>query len=167
MGDGLEGLQDKERNLSFINYSCNCRELFIFTFALLNKGVPPVKIVYFVSIEQKNKNYLQKLPGVLRTKDEVFRSANKQLGKLVNAYVMIFIENNNRKQKRNKRKKSLPLSLLLGYYLKQRSVLPVSLIFCRPDSLCFSRRILSHFFSIAWLFLSRQEQWTNNEGRWQ
>ena len=159
MGDGLERLQDRERILSFINYSCNCRELFIFTFVLLNKGVPDVKIVYCVLIEQKNKNYLQKLSGVLRTKDEVFCSANKQLGKLVNAYVMIFIENKNRKH--------LLLPLLLGYYLKQRSVLPVRLIFCRPDSVCFSRRILSHFFNIAWLFLSRQEQWTNNEGRWQ
>ena len=51
-----------------------------------------------LSISNK-KDFLQKSPGVLViTKDEVICSANKLLRKLVNVYVMLLIENKNRKQ---------------------------------------------------------------------
>ena len=91
-----------------MNYSRgNCRKLS--TFVLLNGDVPDVKTIYFVLIEQKKENCLQTLPDVLMiTKHELTCTANKQLRKLVNVYVMLFIEIKNRKQKRNKRKKSLP-----------------------------------------------------------
>ena len=47
-----------------MNYSPgNCRKLF--AFALLNGDIPDVETVYFVLIEQKKENYLQKLPDVL------------------------------------------------------------------------------------------------------
>ena len=119
-----------------------------------------VKTIYSVSIEQKKQNYLQKLPGVLVSKkDEVICSANKQLCKfkLVNVYVMLFIENEKEK-KRNKRKKNLPflpLFIKLLLYLKQRSILPLSAIICRPGFPCLSRRTSLHLYSIAWVFLSR------------
>ena len=62
------------------------------------------------------------------TKDEVICSANKQLEKLVNVYVMLFIENKNRKQKRDKGKKAYhSYHYSLGYQLKYRSVPPVQL----------------------------------------
>ena len=61
-----------------MNYSRgNCRKLIIYIF-LLNGGAPDVEAIYFVSIEQKEGNCLQKLPGVLViTKDEAICSANK------------------------------------------------------------------------------------------
>ena len=43
---------------------------------------------------------------------------------------------------------------LLHYYLKERSVLPVSAIICRPDFLCFNQHTPLHFYGIAWVFLS-------------
>ena len=47
-----------------MNYSPgNCRKLF--AFVLLNGDIPDVETVYFVLIEQKKENYLQKLPDVL------------------------------------------------------------------------------------------------------
>ena len=50
----------------------------LFTFVLLNRGVPDVETIYFLSTEQKKKNCLQKLPGLLVSKkDEVICSANK------------------------------------------------------------------------------------------
>ena len=80
-------------------------ENILLTFVLLNGGAPHF---FRLSIEQK-EYCLQNFTGVLViTKDEVICSANKLLGKLVNVYVMLLIENKNRKQKRNKRKKSLP-----------------------------------------------------------
>ena len=49
-----------------------------FTFVSLTGGNPDVWTIYFVSIEQKEKNYLQKFPGMLViTKDELICSANK------------------------------------------------------------------------------------------
>ena len=36
----------------------------LFIFVLLNRGVPDVETIYFVLIEQKKYNFLQKLPGV-------------------------------------------------------------------------------------------------------
>ena len=49
-----------------------------FTFVLLNRGVSDVETIYFVSIEQKKYNCLQKLPGVLVSKkNEVICSTNK------------------------------------------------------------------------------------------
>ena len=52
-------------------------------------------------------------------KDEEIGSASKLFRKLVNVYVMIFMENKNRKQKRNKKKKSLPfLPLFVRLLLK-------------------------------------------------
>ena len=102
-----------------MNHSCvNCRKLF--TFVLLNGSASDVKTIYFVLIEQKNKNCLQKLPDVLIiTKHEVICSANKYLRKLVNVYIKLSIENKNRKQKRNKRKKAYhSYHYKLSYYLK-------------------------------------------------
>ena len=66
-----------ERNLYFMNYcGGNCRKLFIF--ALLNGDIPDIETIYFVSIEQKKENCLQKLPDVaVITKHEVICSANK------------------------------------------------------------------------------------------
>ena len=59
-------------------------ENILFTFVLLNRDLPDVETIYFVSIEQKKQNCLQRLPGVLViTKDAVICSANKYLGKLV------------------------------------------------------------------------------------
>ena len=85
----------------------NCRKLF--TFALLNRDAPHIETIYFVLIEQKKENCLQKLIDVLVTsKHQMIRLANKQLGRLVNVYVMLFVENKNRKETRNKRKTSLP-----------------------------------------------------------
>ena len=50
----------------------------LFTFVLLNEDVPGLETIYFVSIEQKKENCLQKLPSVLVImKDEVICSANK------------------------------------------------------------------------------------------
>ena len=43
---------------------------------------------------------------------------------------------------------------LLDYYLKERSIPPVSAILCRPDFQCFNQRTPPHFYSIAWVFLS-------------
>ena len=43
---------------------------------------------------------------------------------------------------------------LLDYYLRGRSVPPVSATICRPDFPCFIRRTPRHFYSIAWVFLS-------------
>ena len=53
----------------------------LFTFVLLNRGIPYVETTYFVSIQQKKKNCLQKLPGVLVSKkDEViFQQMNSSL----------------------------------------------------------------------------------------
>ena len=52
-----------------------------------------------LSISNKKGDFLHKSPGVLViTKDEVIYSANKLLRKLVNVYVMLLIENKNRKQ---------------------------------------------------------------------
>ena len=49
-----------------------------FTFVSLTGGNPDVWTIYFVSIEQKEENYLQKFPGMLViTKDELICSANK------------------------------------------------------------------------------------------
>ena len=53
-------------------------ENLLFTFVLLNRDVPDVETIYFVSIEQKKVNCLQKLSGVLViTKDKVICSASK------------------------------------------------------------------------------------------
>ena len=53
-------------------------ENLLFTFVLLNEGVPDVETIYFVSTEQKKENCLQKLPGLLViTIDEVICSAKK------------------------------------------------------------------------------------------
>ena len=47
-----------------MNYCCgNCRKLF--TFVLLNGDVPDVETIYFVLMEQKKENCVQKLPDVL------------------------------------------------------------------------------------------------------
>ena len=52
-------------------------EDLLFTFVLLNRGVPDFETIY-LSIEQKKYNFLQKLPGVLVSKkDEVICSASK------------------------------------------------------------------------------------------
>ena len=73
-------------------------------------------------------------------KHEVICAENKQLGKLVNVYFMLFIENQIRKQERNKRKKSLPcLPVFVRLLLKVEICSTVTAIICRPDSLCFSR----------------------------
>ena len=70
----------------------------LFTFDFLNGSVPDVETIYFVSIELKKENCLQKLPSVLMTtKDGMICSTKKYLGKLVKVYVMLFIENKNRK----------------------------------------------------------------------
>ena len=45
-------------------------------------------------------------------KDEVICSGNKQLRKLVIVYVMLFIENRKRKQKRNKEKKLIIFTII-------------------------------------------------------
>ena len=78
------------QNFGFLNFFCqkirfwdsriNGRKIeggdLLFTFVLLNRAVPDVETIYFVSVEQKN--CLQKLPGVLVSKkDEVICSANK------------------------------------------------------------------------------------------
>ena len=53
-------------------------EHLLFTVTLLNRGVPDVETICFVSTEQNKYNCLQKLPGVLVSKnDEVICSANK------------------------------------------------------------------------------------------
>ena len=53
-------------------------EHLLFTVTLLNRGVPDVETIYFVSTEQNKYNCLQKLPGVVVSKnDEVICSANK------------------------------------------------------------------------------------------
>ena len=52
-------------------------EKILFTFVLLNGGVPDVETIYFVSAEQK-KNCLQKFPSVLViTKDKMICSGKK------------------------------------------------------------------------------------------
>ena len=52
-----------------MNYSCG---------SLLNQGVCDVETIYYVSVEQKKENCLQKVPGVLVImKKEVICSANK------------------------------------------------------------------------------------------
>ena len=91
-------------------------EDLLFTFVLLNRGVPDVKTVYVVSIEQKKQNCLQKLPGVLMSKKgEMICSSNIQLHKLVNVYAMHFIENKkeNKTQKKQKEKKFTILTIIL------------------------------------------------------
>ena len=66
---------------------------------LLNRGVPDVETIYFVSIEQKKQICLQKLPDVIVSKkDEVICSSNKCLRKLVNVYIMLFIQNKKKKK---------------------------------------------------------------------
>ena len=55
-------------------------ENILCTFVLLNRDHPDVETIYFVPIEQKKENYLQRLPGVLViTEDAVICSANKCL----------------------------------------------------------------------------------------
>ena len=50
----------------------------LIAFVLLNTGVPNVETIYFVLIEQKKYNCLQKLPGLLVSKkDEVISSSKK------------------------------------------------------------------------------------------
>ena len=52
-------------------------EKILFTFVLLNGGIPDVETIYFVSAEQK-KNCLQKFPSVLViTKDKMICSGKK------------------------------------------------------------------------------------------
>ena len=60
-----------------------------------------------------------------------------------------------RKQKRNRKKTnySYHYHYLLGYYLKQRSVLPVSATICKPDFPYFCRRTPPHLCIITWVFL--------------
>ena len=50
----------------------------LFTFVLLNRGVPDVKSIYFVSIEQKEIQFFTEVTRcVSYKKDEVICSANK------------------------------------------------------------------------------------------
>ena len=53
-------------------------ESILFRFVLLNGDVPNVEAIFFVSIEQKKRYSLQKLPGVLViSTDEGICSASK------------------------------------------------------------------------------------------
>ena len=62
-------------------------------------------------------------------------------------------ENENRKETKGK-KDYHSYHHLLGYYLKQRFVLLVSAIICRPDFPCFSQHTHPHLCSIAWVGIS-------------
>ena len=125
---------------------------------LLDRGISDVQTSYFVSMEQKKQNCLQKLPGALVSKTgKVIFSSNKQLCKLVNVYNMLFIEKKQEKETEKKQGKKImyhSYHYLLGYHLKQRSVLPVSAIISRPDFLCLCwhtphTQIVLHGYSIA------------------
>ena len=88
------------------------------------KTGPDVETIYFVSIEQKKYNFLQKLANVLVSKkDEVICSSNKYIRKLVNVYIMLFIQNQKKKKtekelKKNNEKAYHSYHYSLGYYLK-------------------------------------------------
>ena len=69
--EGVLGVPESPRGPTFPP----CPYLYYF---LLNGGIPDVEATYFVSIEQKKENCLQKLPGLLViTKDGLICSANK------------------------------------------------------------------------------------------
>ena len=89
----------------------------LFTFALLNGSNPDVQTIYFVSIENKKELVTEITRYVLVImKDALICAANKQLGKLVNIYVMFLqkIRTDNRKEKKKKRLPFLQLQTLLS-----------------------------------------------------